>query len=607
MAAERSQALDLRRAVPQDAYMAVYGKHNPERDYQREYWKEVWDTVQETQIIERAVKIVTDRLRDQDLEKAKSVLDELREAAEPMDLEAILDASEGVYAQRMRVPSGQRIRAPAAEHLFLMRMTPEAAAGMEQGFKNLFGLLEKYTQGKIPVQTAEEGDATITTLSVPEEVPFRPTIVRLDDVLLMSTSDELARGSLEMLVSGEAGKSKFDDPRLKEALSRLPEPEDSLVFYDGKLQFSQLRGMGDFIRQVSQGNPDAERVAELVELIFDEVAIMDYEVTVEYTEGNQNRSASYGKLVPGAEDKWLMRVLGSGKSFEEWKTWVPADALSYSLSTGVNLHEVYDGIMWVVERYVPDAQSALDQFDALQAEHDVYLDRDILQAFSGEVVSVSLPAAGLSMLGGQDSVTALRCHKPDRIRELLHRLVDLLQQNPFMKAQQVGLADSEELEGFEEVSAALLKAFGVSPVIGFRDGWMFIGSNAGAVQKVLDTKAGQTGTIAETEAFKRFNLEIEGPVDAISYTDLAASTRGAAQFLNQAGMIAPMIIAMAGAQADAEELKPVQEILGLLPSVAKIVSKLDFFQAKISVSQECDEPGCYMQRTVTVVRPESGS
>ena len=34
---------------------------------------------------------------------------------------------------------------------------------------------------------------------------------------------------------------KFDDPRLKEALGRLPAPEDEVVFYDGKLQFEIVR------------------------------------------------------------------------------------------------------------------------------------------------------------------------------------------------------------------------------------------------------------------------------------------------------------------------------------------------------------------------------
>lgn len=595
-AADRPEAPDLRRAVPADVYLAVYGKHNPERDFQNEYYREVWNTVQETRIIERMVKIVAARVPEDELEQAKSVLEEIRQAAAPIDLQGFLDCSEGVYAQTMQIPT--------AQHLVLLRLGPKAA-GWEEGIRNLFGLAEKYSQGQVQVQTATERDASITSLGLPGEVPFRPTVVRIDGVLLLSSSEELARRSLEMLVSGK-GESKFDDPRLKEALAQLPEPEDALIFYDGKLQFSQMREMGNFIRQMSGGDPGAQRAAELTDLLFDELSVMDYEVTVEYTEGNQNRTASYGKVLPGAERKVLAKAAGSGKPFENWQSWVPADALSYSLNTGINLHPVYERVMEVLKERFPEVQPVLEQFEQVQTQYDVHLDRDILQAFSGEFVSVSLPAAAPSMLGGPDSVLALRCHKPERIRDLLHRLVESLKQNPFAQAQQLELAPCEQLEGFEQLSAVLLNAFGVKPVIGFRDGWMFVGSNVQVVEKVLDARAGNAQTVADTEAFKRFHLEVEGPVQAISYTNLAERTRNFAKMLSQAGAVAHLVIGLVGAEADAEDLKPAQEFLGLLPDVGRIVAKFDFLEEQVSVTQDGDQPGTYLRRKVVLVRPKSG-
>jgi hypothetical protein len=597
MAAERTESLDLRRAVPADVYLAVHARHNPERDFQREYYREVWKTVQETQILQRVVKIVTAQMSEEDLQKAKSVVEEFRKAAAPIDFQALLDASEIVYAQSMQIP--------AAQHLLLVRLG-DKAAGWEEGIKNLFGLAEKYSEGHLTVETSKEGDTTITTLSVPQGVPLRPAVARVDDVLLLCSSDDLARRSLSMLLSGK-GDCKFDDPRLKEALSRLPEPEDSLVFYDGKLQFSQLRQLGSFIRhQAEAGDPNAEKAAGLVELLFDELSVLDYEVTVEYTEGNHNRSETYGKLLPGGENKLLTRMAFSGQPFQNWQTWVPAEALSFRLTMGINLHPLYERAISLVKERFPEAQPLLGQFEKLQADHDLYLDRDILQAFSGEAVSVSLPAATPSTLGGQDSVIALRCHKPDRIRELLHRLVDTLKQHPIAKAQQLELIKCEKLEGFEELSAVLLTAFGAKPVIGFRDGWMLLGSNAQAVEKVLAARAGQAKTMADSEAFQRLNLKVEGPVASISYTNLAESTRSIAKLLNQVGAVAPLIVGLAGAEAPAEELKPVQEVLGLLPDVAKIVAKFDFLEAQLSVTQAGGQPGTYLRRTVTVVRPKSG-
>ena len=69
--------LDLRRGVPADVYMAVYGKHNPERDFQRQHFEEVWKTIKETKILEKALQIVTSRMSQNDVEQAQAVLKEV--------------------------------------------------------------------------------------------------------------------------------------------------------------------------------------------------------------------------------------------------------------------------------------------------------------------------------------------------------------------------------------------------------------------------------------------------------------------------------------------------------------------------------------------------
>jgi len=602
-AAAQPKAPDLRRAVPADVYMVVYGKHNPERDFQREYYREVWKTVDQTKIIQRAAEIVASRLSPGEVEKAKTVLEEIKQAAAPIKLDALADAKEIVYAQRMATFSAE-VKVPVSQHLLLVRLAPEAAAETQKGIANLFGLLEKHTEGKIAVKSSTEGDAAIVTLAMPREVPFQPTVVRIGDVLLLASSDPIARQSLGMLVRGE-GPSKFDDPRLKEALGHLPEPEDSLVFYDAKQQIAQLRGLVEFVRSAAPNEPKAQRIAGLLDLLLEECAILDYEVTVEYTEGNLNRTAAYGKLMPGVENKTLAKVFGSGEPFKNWQAWVPANAVSYSLSTGANLHPLYERAVAVIKERFPEAKPGLEKFDQFQNKIDVHLDRDILQAFSGECVSLSLPAAAPPGSGRAGSVFAMRCHKPERIRELLHRLVDKLKEHPAVAAQQLELAKCEDLEGFEEVSALVLAAFGVKPVVGFRDGWMILASNAEAVKTMLQAKAGKGPSIADTKAFKQFQLKVDGPVHSISYTNLAESTRQAAAMLNQAGAMAPMIVGLAAGKAKPEQLKLVQDVLGLLPSVGKIVSKFDFFEAQMSVTQAGDQPGTYHRRTVTVVRPAS--
>ena len=585
--------VDLRRAIPTNVFMAVYGRHNPERDYQGEYYKEILETVNETKIVEQAVNIVTKRLKPDDLEKAEAIVQELREAVSPIDLQEVLACQQIAYAQKQQVPS--------SHHLLLMQLTSDGAAGVEQGLTNLFRKAEQFTNRKIWMESNEMRGVNVTSLRLPPGAPISPTIARWNDTILIATSRDLAVSSLEMLMD-QTGPSKFDDPRVKEALSHLPAPEDAIVFYDGRLHMQQLRQIGDFISQNAQGEKAAS-VRRLIERMLNEVSILDYEITVEFTEGNKNCSAAYGRVLPNTEDRVLTRMITSGQPFEDWASWVPAESTAYSLNRGLNLHPLYEWIMKTVPEEFPEAQEGLSRFEELQKSWDLHIDRDILQSFSGEFASIAMPASSSAAAGGQQSVSAFRCQNPDRIRELLHRGLDRLAEHPMVEAQELHRQPVEELEGFEEISALFFQMFGARPVIGFRDGWMILGSSPQAVQKFLDTRAGQGETIAQSEAFQRFALPVTGPVHGIAYTDTAAQTRQISQMLNRVGMLAPGIIAMMGAQGDPEQMQVVQEVMALLPSVGRIVSKLDFLEAKLAVSQPGEDPHTYRKRTVVLVRP----
>lgn len=586
-----AQEPSLSQAVPSDVYLLAYGRENPEREYLRPYYEEIYNTIQETRIIPRALEIVTSRMEEGDLERAEAVFEEVQSALAPIDVQALLHSKELVYAQAMKTHSSQ--------HLLLLRMTPDGAAGCSQGIRNLFAVAEKYSGGKVSIQTSSEHGVPFVSLAFPPGVPFRPTVASIDDVLLCSSSRELAGQSLALLLTQE-GDSKLADERFQDALCQLPEPEDGLVVYDAKTQFRQFRQSLESARRQVGENEEANRWLSFANMILDELDVVDYILTVEYTDGYRNCTASFGRVQPDYESKLLTRLAGSGEAFENWETWVPADAVSFSLSRGVNLHALYAFVENVIQERIPEAHEAWSQFETWQAEMGIHLDRDVLRAFSGESVSITLPAA--SNGEGQETFWAVRCHNPERIRELLHRLVDQLQQVPFLQPQQLKLSPSEEMEGFEELSGAMLQMFEVRPVIGFRDGWMMVGSSAEAIQRILATRAGEAPTFVESDAFARFDMPIEGSVLSIRYSNLAESTRQMAEFLEGAGMIMPMVIGMAGAQADSEQLRLIQDIVALLPDVGKVVAKFDFLEGSLSVVQDGPTDDIWLQRSVTLVR-----
>jgi hypothetical protein len=588
--------LDIRKGIPADAYMAVYGQQNPEREYQREYQKRIWQSVQEERLPQRIFDVLINCLPTKEKENVASISDELQLIFEPVDWSAAV--TEAAYGQVMEVPQ--------THHIGLLRLpSDDIAATVEKAIREFGEMVERRSEGTIDAAVDDSDTVRIFSLSVPQikEFPFQPAFARLGDVLVFSTSANTVRASVRSLLGG--GESKFDEPRIQAALSKLPQPEDAVVIYDGHAQFAQMRGMGQFIREKAANDAQAVRVAGVFERAIDELAILDYEVTVEFTDGYRNLKTSLGQLLPDVEGKLLYQVCANGQPFEHWERWVPADAQAFSLYTGVNLHALYErGTQFICDEF-PEAQTALEKFEQAQQEWGVHVDRDILQAFSGECVSVTLPASVPTTSGGQAKVVALRCGKPDRIRELLHQGVEWLAQNPFAQSQQVKLVPSNELEGFEELSANMLTMVGSRPVIGFKNGWMMVASNSATAQRVLQTLAGDAPSFDTTEQFKRFQLEIDGPVYAISYSDLSASARQAAQFIRQAGIMAPMAVATAAAaaKADPAKLKPVQDALALIPSIANVVEKFDYLLARLSVVQIGDEPGSYVKRSITLVRP----
>ena len=339
-----ARAGDLRDGVPSNTYLATYHRHNPERDYQKPYFDNVWATIEDTQICERFLQAIENQLDGDELEKFEDIRETLADALEPVQWEALAQCTESVYAQRMTPP--------ASQHLVLLRLPEGAAAGFAEGITNLFELAAGASEGRVPLVRQDIDGVELRSLQVPPQVPFSPSVAALDDVFLFSSRQDFAAESIRMLKDPSA-ESKFDDPRLAEALQNLPEFEDGLTFFDGREMFSQMRGIATFIRQVSGGNADAERVAKLVDEIFSQIDIFDYEVTVEYTEGYQNRAAVFGRILPGYQDKVIGQMFADRQLFEDWSRWVPADATAYSLTTGATVRPLYVWLMELIPAHFP--------------------------------------------------------------------------------------------------------------------------------------------------------------------------------------------------------------------------------------------------------------
>ena len=601
-AAESAVALDLRRATPAAAHLVIHARHNPERDYQSAYWAEVCQTIEDEQILNRIMKIITSRMTEDKLNEANAVIDQLDEAVESASMDALAEAQEVVYAQVMQLPMNH--------HVVLIRMTSEQAAGYEEAANNLLDLVEKWSEGEVAKVQKKVGDAASVSFALPPEVPMRPGFLRVDDVVIFTTNLDLAHECADML-AGNGEPSKFEDPRIAEAMANLPEAEDALIFFDGLAMWDALGEMPDFLRQQganSDNREDIERISGVIERILNEVAFLDYEATVEFTDGLQNRTASYGKITADAEEKVLYQALASGQPFEDWYDWVPADATNYSLHAGVNLHLIYEWVINFVRDEFPESHAHLAKWEEIQRELDFHVDEDLLQAFSGGSVSITVPVAGPDGAMIPQGVTAMRCDNPERIAELIDRGMAQLTALPPVQAQGIRVVDSQDLEGFKEIQANMLPMLGVRPVFGFDGNWMIVSGSPEAVARLQATRRGEVDSIETSENFQRFDLDSSGPVHSVSYSNIAASVNETADAIEQLGGLAPMILGMAGAQADPEDLAPINEALAILPSIAKVVRKFDFMEDRLSITRAGELEGTYRTEAVMFIRdPDANS
>ena len=412
-------ASDLRDAAPPEAYLAIWGTQNPERDYLKVHEQAVWDEIENSKILEKTMQIVQSHMSDGDAAQFLTIKATLQNALGPVQWEKVREASEVMYAQKME--------SPTSVHLVMIRMPQDGAESLRQGIENLFKLASDASQGKLPLATEKVAGVDMTYLQLPSEVPmtFQPAIGVKGDILVFTTSLNFAQAGLELL-NNPSATSKFDDPRLVDALTRLPAAEDSLVFFDGRQLMSQLHEIPQFITRMSKGEPEAARVTGLMTELINQCSAFDFEVTVQYTEGFQQRTAAYGKLSENAGETVMGKMLMNQQPFENWRSLVPADAVGFSLNSGCTLLPLYDWAMQEIPARFPETKSGLDEFAALQNQHDIHVREDILQSFSGESVSVSLPGPVTPFGKQADSVLMMRCTQPEHMEELIHTGIDIV-------------------------------------------------------------------------------------------------------------------------------------------------------------------------------------
>lgn len=232
----------LTEAVPDDVYLCISGRENPERKFLDEYWGDVFAALKASGVGSDIMNLIGSYLGDED----KAEMDRITALAKEL-VDAVrwseLAGKEMAFAQRMPAPKkhGDDITMGTSDMLWLFRGTEESAArnfdGMMTILNTVVGEVNKAVEdAAVAVQTSENFGATIASISAQgmcvEEMPVTLSIARHGDVIAIAVGHKLLLESLSLL-EGKGEKTPISkNPRYVAAFKPLPEAEDTKTFFD---------------------------------------------------------------------------------------------------------------------------------------------------------------------------------------------------------------------------------------------------------------------------------------------------------------------------------------------------------------------------------------
>ncbi len=314
----------------------------------------------------------------------------------------------------------------------------------------------------------------------------------------------------------------------------------------------------------------------LVDRLMDIPGIFDYIASVEYTDGYSTKAEAVVMLVADARSKPFYPVFAKPKKATQFDRYLPAETLSFDVSSAVDLGGLYKFLLDTIRCTGPKGEEALVKWEQLQQSANFNVEKDILDWVAGDSIMVELE-------DNQGWVMLLRVHNEELAREKVTTAVDFVskaimeaaQENPVMGmfAMRTSPANHDTLKGFQYLF------FGMSPqpvVWGVADNHLIFGSSTDAICMCLDTAQGKHPNIRKNARVMSEALVPDGMFTSVSLTDqrqlgnqLAA---GIGMFSMMSGMLTMAI-------PDPEVRPVISKIAGILGKLTPVVTKINFYKS----------------------------
>jgi len=294
------QRLTLARAVPDDVFLYVGGRHNPEREFLDRYWGEVFETLKQCGIGQDLMELIASQLEAEQMGEVDRLKERASQLLSGVDWEQ-LAGGEVVFAERMNKPIsvGDEFHM-LPDMVWLFRGGEESAA---KNYDGLVAILQTIAaeinkaaglEG-LTVDTTPRKGAKVSSLNLLDMVHQAPPLVLAvalhGDVIVIAMGDEILDDVVGLLAGKETKKPLSASPRFKQAFAKLPEAEDEMTFFDMQAMLVPFRTLSEeVVAQIGSGRHDvitnarfsdeADRIAAKGVEAYER---KDYKQALEYT------------------------------------------------------------------------------------------------------------------------------------------------------------------------------------------------------------------------------------------------------------------------------------------------------------------------------------
>lgn len=568
----------LGKYIPGDVWLYMNGAGNPERAWLDQQWAEVFDSLRATGIDQDIVSLLLATADDESRADAKAGIDKWGGLIHAIGWQEMM-AEEIAFAERFAPgPVG-------AEYFVLAR---GKAGTAEKNMAGLIALLTEITalSDGATLTSREEGDITVWSVGLAPEtgagVSLSVQLFRKGDIIGIASAPGAFK-EVSALMSGKSEQTAIASaPRFQTALKQVKAPEDFVSFFDAKAFLADLNGLLQSKKAQGRGDDAEGKIALAIATALELADVVDYTIVSVETDGHRQRTYEVTELQAARRESKLASCCLDRKLFRRFDEFIPANATGFNLTSMIDLEKAYGLAIDFVTNHVPDGEGMVQKLDGMLAMFGFDPQRDLFSWWSGEMITMSIPQAMVTPMGGGDSVTMIRVKDPVIAAQKINAGLDFLSGLLQAKGHSVLIApvQIEGVEGFKSVTHPML-AMIFRPVIGVHGDWLIVGTSQAAIGKCLAVQSGKAASIRDNPRFKEEGLLPSGPVLSASFTDTSKLGQEIGQAIGMGGMMAGM---MAGSIENPETKKTVQKLMTTVMKLGPVFQKLDFYSSEASMT-----------------------